>query len=75
MNRAAMIAVRNKSGDELTVIESWHSNRLGFVAEQRFHLPDGQEVVQLADDVFVVLSTNETLTRAHRSNWTPGPWG
>lgn len=65
--RAAAIAVRNSDGRRLTVFETWKS--VGWLsAEREFKLSTGEAVEQLAEDVFVLLPTNETLRRIrHRA--------
>jgi hypothetical protein len=60
--RAATIAVRNSDGHRLIIFETWKS--VGWLsAEREFKLATGEAVEQLAEDVFVLLATNETLRR------------
>jgi hypothetical protein len=57
------------SGNHRTVLERWHPVRgwLGrLVAERRPSLFTGEAVEQLAENLFVVLETNETLSRVRR---------
>jgi len=67
---AAVIRVRDRNGRHLTIFETWKPvGRLGLVAEQQFRLSTGEAVEQLAENLFVVLANNETLTRATQASF------
>ena len=61
---AAAIRARDGNGDVRTIFETWKPrDRLGLVAERQFRLSTGEAIEQLAENVFVLLTTNETLVR------------
>jgi len=65
---AAAIRARDDNGRQLTIFETWKpAGWFGLVAERQFRLCTGEAVEQLAENVFVVLTTNETLVRVAKS--------
>lgn len=59
-----IITVRDENGDELTVYEIWcNRSFFGLVAERRFELCSGEQVVAVDDGSFIVAFTGERLTR------------
>lgn len=67
----APVRVKDGSGNHRTVFERWHPvrgwlGRLGLMAEKRLSLSTGEAVEQLAENLFVILGTNETLSRVRR---------
>ena len=65
----AAIRVTDSNGRQLTIFETWKpAGWLGWVAEQQFRLSTGEAVEQLAENVFVILTTNETLIRVTQAS-------